>query len=204
MRALPWTAVLLLAATPARAGDWPQWLGPNRDGSSPEVVKPWTGEPKVVWRVPVGDGHSSPVVADYTIPAAGNKRVGRVYLHTRGSGDAEMVQGFVADRAERLWSDEYGRGPFTSPFGSGPRATPIVHQGHLYTLGVTGKLRCYDLEKVPQHVWEVDTLKEFHATNLKFGVSASPLIDGDRIIVLVGGPGASIVALDRKTGAVAW
>src|SRR5262245_23439742 len=115
MRALPWTAVLLLAAAAAPAADWPQWLGPHRDGASTEVVKPWAGEPKVLWRVPVGEGHSSPVVA-----------VGRVYLHAAGGpANTEAVRGFAADAGERLWSDEYGRAPFASPFGVGPRATPV-------------------------------------------------------------------------------
>src|SRR5437870_2821196 len=71
MRLLPCLAALLLSV-PAFAADWPQWLGPNRDGSSPEVVKPWKGDPKVVWRAAVGEGHSSPVVA-----------AGRVYVHFR-------------------------------------------------------------------------------------------------------------------------
>ncbi len=204
MRRLICLAVLLLAVGPALAGDWPQWLGPHRDGTTSEVVKPWTGAPKVLWRVPVGDGHSSPVVADYTFKAAGNMKVGRVYLHARGQGDAEQVQGFVDDNGQRLWSDEYRRGAFASPFGAGPRATPVVDGGHLFTLGVTGKLRCYDLGKVPDHQWEVDVLKEFGAANLRFGVSTSPLVDGEHVIVLAGGKGASVVAFDRRTGKVAW
>jgi outer membrane protein assembly factor BamB len=204
MRLLPLTA-LLLAAAPARADEWPQWLGPNRDGSSPDVVKPWKSAPQVVWRLQVGEGHSSPVVADYLSRATGNRKLGRVYIHTQGgAATAELVRGFVAESGERLWSDEYGRGPFTSLFGTGPRATPAVADGHLYTLGATGRLRCYDLDKVPQHAWEVDVLKAFNAPNLKFGVSASPLVEDDKVIVLAGGKGASLVAFNRATGAVAW
>src|SRR5215471_13338934 len=70
--------VLVLASIPLQAADWPQWLGPNRDGSSVEIVKPWTESPKVLWRVPVGEGHSSPIVAD-----------GKVILHHKVAGKDE-------------------------------------------------------------------------------------------------------------------
>lgn len=202
-------AALTLAAA-APAGDWPQWLGPNRDGSSPEVVKPWKGQPKVLWRVPVGEGHSSPVAADFSDPAAGNKKLSRVYLHCLGSATdggpngTEKVLGLVAATGEQLWSDEYGRGAFTSPFGQGPRATPVVDGRRLYVLGVTGKLRGYDWDRVPKPDWEVDVLKEFGAPNLRFGVSASPLVAGNRLLVAVGGKGASVVAFEKSTGQVAW
>src|SRR6516225_7258029 len=125
MRLMLPLAALLLAAAPVCAGDWPQWLGPDRDGSSREIVKPWTGAPKVVWRVPVGEGHSSPVVGDHPSGAGGNGKFTRVYLHTQGGkGTTEMVRGYAAASGEQLWSDEYDRGPFASLFGTGPRATP--------------------------------------------------------------------------------
>src|SRR6266700_903461 len=79
---------LLVCGTMAGAGDWPQWLGPNRDGSSPEIVAPWRGSLKVLWRQPVGEGHSSPVVAG-----------GKVYLHVKlPDGDTEALQAFDADK----------------------------------------------------------------------------------------------------------
>src|SRR5438067_13757517 len=107
MRALSCLTLAVLAAG-ARAGDWPQWLGPNRDGTSPEVVKPWTEAPKVLWRVAVGEGHSSPVVAG-----------SRVYLLYKAPGkDEEWVSSFDAGTGEKEGRFEQARGAFNSPFGA--------------------------------------------------------------------------------------
>src|SRR5438270_4198613 len=110
-------ALLTLAfANLAPAGDWPQWLGPNHDGTSPEVVEPWTGDVKVLWRVPVGDGHSSPIVAQ-----------GKVYLHSRvPDRDEEQLQQFDAVTGKLGgFSAVHPRAAFTTLFGTGPRATPL-------------------------------------------------------------------------------
>lgn len=185
--------VLVLACSCAHGGDWPQWLGPNRDGSSPEKVAAWQGEIKVLWRQPVAEGHSSPVVAG-----------GRVYLHTRlRDRDAEELAAYEALTGKPLWRTSYTRAPFSSPFGMGPRATPSVVANRVYTFGVTGVLGCFDAAQGKQ-LWQVDTLKEFKAANLTFGVSCSPLVDGNRVLVNVGGKGASIVAFDTEKGTVHW
>jgi outer membrane protein assembly factor BamB len=186
-------AILLLCAAPAAAGDWPQWLGPTRDGVSPEKVAAWKGDPEVLWRQPVGEGHSSPVVA-----------AGRVYLHTRVAGkDEEELAAFDAATGKELWRSPYARPAFKSLFGSGPRATPAVVDGRVYTYGITGILTCFDAQSGRQ-VWQVDALKEFKAKNLFFGASCSPLAEGGRVFVNVGGPGASVVAFDKDTGKVVW
>ena len=185
--------VMLLAAPLALAGDWPGWLGPKRDGSSEEVVKPWQQPLKVLWRVPVGEGHSSPIVAD-----------GRVFLHTRVAGqNAEAVAAYDAETGKPVWEKTYDRAPFNNIFGTGPRATPTVVAGKLYTNGVTGVLSCFDA-KTGDIVWQVDTLKQYQAPNLFFGMSSSPLIEGDKVLVNVGGKGASIVAFDKDTGKERW
>src|SRR5262249_5982395 len=88
-------------------------------------------------------------------------------------------------------------------FGNGPRSTPCVAGDQIYTLGATGILSCFEVGK-GKRIWQKDILKEFKAPNLFFGVSGSPLVDGDLVILNVGGKGASIVALERKTGEVAW
>jgi outer membrane protein assembly factor BamB len=185
--------VAFLFAGLAGAGDWPQWLGPTRNGVSPEAVPPWQGDLPVAWRRAVGDGHSSPVVAG-----------GRVYLHAQVKAqDREEVLCLDAASGEPLWRSEYARGPFQNPFGTGPRATPLVAGDRVFTLGVTGILACWDAAKGTE-VWRRDLLKDFKAPNLFFGVSASPVLDGDRLIVMVGGPEASVVALDKATGKTLW
>ncbi|MBI3857117.1 MAG: PQQ-like beta-propeller repeat protein [Planctomycetes bacterium] len=184
---------LLACAGPLFADDWPQWLGPTRDSVSREKVSPWTEPPKALWRKPVAEGHSSPIVVR-----------DRVFLHVRVAGkDEEEVLALNARSGEVVWHQTYARAAFKSPFGVGPRATPSVQGDKLYTLGVTGVLTCWE-EATGKQVWQVDTLKEFNAPNLTFGVSCSPLIEGDLVLVNVGGPGASIVAFRKNSGEVAW
>jgi outer membrane protein assembly factor BamB len=186
-------AVMLVSVGPVAAGDWPQWLGPDRDGSSPETIGIWKEAPKVLWRVPVGEGHSSPVVAG-----------GKVYLHTRVKDkEEESVEAFDAAEGKPLWQKTYPRGSFSSVFGLGPRATPAVAGGKVFTLGVTGILTAWEADS-GKELWRVDTLKEFKAANLFFGVSASPLVDGGRVLVMPGGKGGSLAALEGDSGKVAW
>ena len=193
MKELRVLAILLLTASLAAASDWPQWLGARRDGSTDEIVKPWKEPLKVLWKKPVGEGHSSPVVAD-----------GKVYLHARVPGkNEEVVYAFDAVKGDPIWDTKYPRAFFLNPFGLGPRGTPAVDAGKIYSLGITGILSCFDA-KTGAKVWQVDTLAEFNAKNLTFGVSGSPLIDGDHVLVNVGGKGASIVALHKATGKTVW
>lgn len=193
-RTLP-LCVLLLVAGAAPAGDWPQWLGPNRDAVSAEVVKPWKGDPKVLWRVPVGDGHSSPIVAGKL-----------VYLLTHrpeaDQKDEEQITAYDATTGEVAFKGYLTKQPFKSMFGTGPRATPVVDGDQVFAYGVTGTLAAFG-KTSGKIQWEVPALTEFKAPNLTFGVSSSPLIDGDHVIAMVG-KGAGVVALDRKTGTTVW
>src|SRR5437764_5840003 len=105
MRCL-YTLLTLVAITPVKAEDWPQWLGPRRDGSSAEKVPPWKEAPKVLWRVKVGEGHSSPIVAD-----------GKVFLHTRVKGkNDEEVTAYDNENGKPVWSKSYERGPLHDRF----------------------------------------------------------------------------------------
>jgi outer membrane protein assembly factor BamB len=193
---MPWfrsLAGLFLVSTMATAADWPQWLGPTRDGVSTEKVAPWKEAPRVLWRQPVGEGHSSPVVA-----------AGKVFVHAKVKGkEQEELLAFDAKEGKPLWHTPYDRDKFESIFGNGPRATPAVAGGKVYTFGVTGILSCFEAEGGKQ-LWQEDTLKKFKAANLTFGVSCSPLIEGDLVLVDVGGKGASIVAFNKDKGDVAW
>ena len=189
------------------AEDWPQFLGPRRDGTSSEIVKPWTGNLKVAWRAKVGDGHSSPVVAG-----------GRVFLLDKVPGkDVERLTAFDAKTGMQLASTEYPRAKFESQFGVGPRATPTVSGDQVVTLGVTGRLGFFALSSPNgslqlQNQAHVDILEQFKVNNLKFGLSASPLIEEDFAIVQAGGElhdgpkgkGAGVLAFDRNSGKLAW
>jgi outer membrane protein assembly factor BamB len=206
---MPWLRsllLLLLAAGVSAAEDWPQWLGPHRDGSSSEKIKPWKGDLTVLWRQAVGAGHSSPVIAG-----------GKVYLLTRGLNkdrpgsekkddlvqETEELAAFDAVTGKEAWRTGYPREKFFSPFGTGPQATPAVIDGKVYTFGATGILTCFDAGK-GTILWQKDTLKTFGATNLFFGVASSPLIVEDKVLVNVGAKGASVVAFHKDDGKVVW
>lgn len=191
LAALSLSVTLALTLT---AADWPQFLGPNRDGTTPEQVAPWKGELKPVWKKPVGESHSSPVVAD-----------GLVYaFYQPKDKNADALAAFDAKTGELKWEKSYDRAEFKPLFGNGPRSTPLVSGQKVFTLGGTGILACWDA-RTGNIDWKVDTLKEFKAPNLFFGISTSPVMLGeDRVAVMVGGKGAGIVAFDAKTGKTVW
>ncbi len=193
---MPWGRALLvlcLSVPFTPAADWPQWLGPTRDGVSPEKVAAWKEAPKVLWRQAIGEGNSSPIVAG-----------GRVYLHCKVKGrDEEEVLALDARDGKEVWRKTYPRAAFKSDYGNGPRATPAVVGGKLYTYGITGVLTCWDAADGKQ-LWQADALKQFKAPNLRFGAAGSPLIEGNLVLVNVGARGASVVAFDKANGEVAW
>src|SRR5262249_35425381 len=153
----------------------------------------WKEAPRPAWSLPVGEGYSSPVVAR-----------GRVFVHARVKDkDEEEVLALDAKTGKVLWRDAYPRAPFASAVGAGPRATPSVVLGRVFTLGVTGVLSCYqaDTGKV---LWRVDLYKRVGGKPPRFGVCSSPVVEGGLVVVSVGGEGSSVVAFDAEKGAVAW
>jgi outer membrane protein assembly factor BamB len=199
MRVFASVLLVLASTTVTLAADWPQWLGPNRDGTSTEIVKPWKGDLKVLWRTTVGEGHSSPVVAN-----------GYVFLHTKGKGDEqEELHVWRADDPSVHASIGFQRDKFNSQFGNGPRATPVVYGDHVCCFGATGDLTIVAWRKQGQglefqQATSIHTAKNYQAPALMFGVSASPLLEGDKIIVQVGGKSGSIVAFDAKSNEQSW
>lgn len=174
------------------AQDWPQWLGPTRDGKIDDTIEPWKKPLEAVWSVPVGDGHSSPIVAQ-----------GMVFLHHKpGNSDEETLTAWDLS-GKKVWEVTNPRDPFKSEFGVGPRATPSYSDGKIYSLGVTGILICRDAA-TGKEIWSKPLLAEFKAKNLYFGVSSSPLVDGNYVYVMPGGELGSIVALNKKTGDLVW
>jgi outer membrane protein assembly factor BamB len=210
-RSLAVSLLVLGAATlAARADDWPQWLGPKRDGVWREqgiVEKFPPGGPKVLWRTPVAEGYAGPAVAN-----------GRVYLTdwvvARGARQPtspfgrseipgkERVLCLDEKTGKILWKHEYDC-TYTVSYAAGPRTTPIVAGGKVYTLGTMGDLFCLDAEK-GKVLWHRNFPKEFGADAPLWGFSAHPLLDGDRLVCLVGGKGSVAVAFHKDTGKEIW
>lgn len=194
------TAGLLVSflIAPARAGDWPQVLGPNRNGiAAPDerLADTWPADgPPVEWRRDVGAGYSG-------IAVAGSRAV----LFSR-VGDREVVEGIDAATGKTLWSDGHPT-TFVPQVGggNGPLCMPVIHGGRVIVFGAQGMLACLDVA-TGKRLWQRDTHREFGAPEGYFGAGSTPLVVGDNVLVNVGGSRqeAGIVAFDLGTGATAW
>jgi len=186
----------LLTNALVASDDWPQFLGPTRDGvySGPALSSSWPKEgPTIVWQKKVGQGFSGPVVAS-----------GKLILFHR-VGDRETVEAFDARTGAALWKFDYPTG-YRDDFGfdEGPRATPAIADGKVFTFGAEGKLHCLELA-TGKNLWSVSTQEKFSASKGFFGLACSPLVESDRVLLNIGGTGgAGIVAFDKNTGALAW
>jgi outer membrane protein assembly factor BamB len=177
----------------ALSADWPQWLGPQRNGSSPEknLLTAWPKDgPKQLWKVAGGDGYSS-------IAVAGNRAFTLVQR-----GKEELVIALDVKNGNELWKKPIGPA-YKNQFGDGPRSTPTIEGNFVYVQSVSGPLVCLKADS-GEIVWNRDLLKEFKAKNIKWGLSASPLVDGDLVLALPGGKGAGVAAFNKKTGDTVW
>lgn len=196
--ALALVAALVLggsAAVATRATeDWPQWRGPSRDGISAEkgLLKAWPkGGPPLAWRAAgAGEGYSSFAVAG-----------GRLF--TLGARDnTEYVIAFDVATGKQAWMTASGR-RFSNDRGSGPRATPTVDGDRVYAFGASGDLSVLEAA-TGKVVWTINVLKQFGGSNIRWGLSESPLVLSDRILVQAGGRDAAIVALRKTDGSEIW
>jgi outer membrane protein assembly factor BamB len=188
-------ALVFAAGARAAAQDWPQHLGPGRNGvySGPALAESWGAQgPRAVWRKPVGQGFSGPVVAQ-----------GRVILFHR-VGNEEVVEALDARTGAPQWRYAYAT-RYRDDFGfdEGPRAVPVVADGIVYTFGAEGQLHAIDLAKGTR-LWSEDTMRRFKVPKGFFGAAGSPLVEDGRVLANIGGPGAGVVAFDAKTGKVLW
>lgn len=190
-------AAALLVALPLLAADWPQWLGPNRNGRSPEkgLKLDWpAGGPKVLWRAEGGDGYSS-------VAVAGGRAI-TIVQRTTGKHQGQRVLALDAKTGETVWmSVPYPL--FKNQYGNGPRSTPTIDGERVYAQLATGELICLAAD-TGKLVWEVDLLKKFAVKNITWGLSASPLVVGDLVFAVPGAKGAGVAAFDKKTGKLAW
>ncbi len=190
-------ALALEAPGAARAQEWPQFLGPNRNGSTAE--SPWPGPPPsragftMLWKREAGAGFSAPVLSR-----------NRLILFHR-AGDREIVECLDAATGRKLWSQDYPTG-YRDDFGfdEGPRATPAIDGERVYTFGAEGMLSALDFA-TGRKLWSIDTHRRFAVPKGFFGAACSPLVEGGRVVVNVGGPrDAGLAAFEAASGRVAW
>jgi outer membrane protein assembly factor BamB len=188
-------AILAAVAVTLSAADWPQYLGPERNGvyKGPPIADTWgaTG-PKVVWRKTIGQGFAGPAVA-------GN----RVLIFHRVKNE-EVLESLDPATGTSQWRYAYPT-TYRDDFGfdAGPRAVPVVADGVVYTFGAEGQLHAIDLLKGTR-LWSVDTRTQFQVKKGWFGAGGSPLVENGRVIANIGGEKAGIVAFDAKKGTVLW
>lgn len=183
-------------ASAPSAGSWADFRGPLRDGvyaGATPVDLPWRGDgPPLLWKQRVGEGYASFVAAG-----------GRAFTIEQRRRQ-EVVAAYDLDTGRELWTHGWDALFSERMGGDGPRATPVWHGGRVYALGAAGELRCLD-ERDGALVWRHDILRENGASNLEWGMSASPLVVDDLVIVLPGGTrGRSVVAYHKDTGERVW
>jgi len=194
----------------ARGDDWPQWLGPKRDGIWREtgILKRFPADgPRVRWRTDIGAGYAGPAVA-----------AGKVYVTDRlvppsGSVPSDPFARGKIPGKERvlclnepdgkvLWKHECDC-PYDISYPAGPRATPLVDGDRVYTLGAEGHLFCFDCGS-GKVIWSREFKKDFEVQTPLWGFAGHPLVDGNKLICLAGGQGSVAVAFDKLTGKELW
>lgn len=192
----------------ARGDDWPQWLGPRRDSIWREtgILEQFpAGGPKILWRKSIAGGYAGPAVAG-----------GQVFVHDyQAEGDVTANPGARSDRRGKervlcldaktgaeIWKHQHEVN-YKISYAYGPRCTPTVHQGKVYTLGAEGRLCCLDAES-GNELWSKDLTEEYEVKTPIWGFAGHPLVDGQKLICLVGGEGSVAVAFDKDSGKELW
>jgi outer membrane protein assembly factor BamB len=202
-RSCRWPALALVGCccfvvTNARAADWPQWRGPNRDGKSADtgLLQEWpAGGPKLAWKATgLGKGYANMSVAGGRLFTMGDKE------------DAGYVIALSPADGKILWTAKIGAagGPDPSQWNyAGPRCTPTVSGDLVFAVNEWGEMACVSAADGKEQ-WRKDLRKDFGGKPPTWGYSESPLVDGDQVMVTPGGSQGAMVALDTKTGRVLW
>jgi len=188
--------ILVLALNAAWADDWPQWRGPGRDGVVSSAPATWPAQLKLRWKITVGEGHASPILVG-----------GRIYLLSRQSGN-EVASSIDLESGKTIWRQfypaPYKMHPAAVKHGEGPKSTPVVAGGRLYTFGISGILTSWDAVTGAVR-WRKDFSREYRTTSPNFGTAMSPIVDRGLLIVHAGGSNdGALTAFDADSGAVRW
>lgn len=185
---------LFVFLTSIYAQDWPQYLGPDRNGVSPQkgILRSWPENgPEVLWTVDVGIGYGGPAVKD-----------GIVYLLDRDDKLGDNMRCFGLSNGEELWNFSY-EAPGSVMF-PGSRTVPIVDGNHVYSCGPYGDLYCIDI-RTHQPVWNKNVWKDFGGEEIPtWAITQCPMVYDDLLIIASQAPDAGVVAYDKLTGEVKW
>lgn len=193
-----------------RGDDWPQWLGPERDGVWREtgIIEKFPADgAKVRWRVPIGGGYSGPAVAQGRVVlmdrklAEGGSNPSNAFSRGEIPG-TERVLCLNESDGKVLWQHEYDC-RYTVSYAAGPRVTPTIHQGKVYTLGAEGNLLCLDAV-TGALLWAHDLKADLGIKTPMWGFAGHPLVEGNKLICLAGGDGSVAMAFDKDTGKELW
>jgi outer membrane protein assembly factor BamB len=178
----------------ANAADWPQFRGPNHDGTTPQKINThWAGGgPPVIWQIPLGASFG-------TYSVSGD----HAFIFTMKGEEEETCFGLDARNGQVRWSRGIDQTIHDREGGDGPRSTPAFVDGKVYVLGTYLKLACLDAND-GKILWIHDLMREFNGARLGWGNAASPVVDGNLVFVCAGGKGQSLIAFNKDTGAVAW
>ena len=202
------TCMSLFVTTIAHADDWPQWMGANRDNvwrESGIIQKFPASGPRVIWRAPVAGGYAGPAVAAgrvYITDYVTTENVKVDNFDRKQFSGTERVVCLAEATGKELWKHEYPV-EYGISYPAGPRCTPNVHEGKVYTLGAEGNLFCFDAASGAV-VWSKNLPQEYKTKTPLWGYAGHPLIDGQKLICLAGGNGSHVVALDKDTGEEIW
>lgn len=204
------TILMLGLAVSAAADDWPQWMGPRRDDVWREegILDHFSSQgPPVLWRTSIGGSFSGPAVADNRLfvldrPAVTNADALAASDRPPKPARLERVLCLDAGNGNELWQHTYPS-DYNIGYPEGPRTTPSVSGGRVFTLGAMGDLLCLQADN-GHVVWARNFQKEYHAKPPAWGWAAHPLLDEDRLICLVGGSNSAVVAFQKDTGKEIW
>ena len=186
--------VLMLSLVNICAQDWPQYLGPNRNSTSPQtgILRTWpAGGPEVLWSANIGIGYGGPVVSN-----------GKVFLLDRDDATGDMLKCFDLSSGKELWKFTYSA-PGSVMF-PGSRSVPVVDGNYVYSCGPYGDLYCIDIG-TQQPVWKKNVWTDYGGGEIpKWAISQCPIIYNDLLIIASQAPQAGVVAYNKRTGEVKW
>lgn len=199
--------LIVLGTAVVQADEWPQWMGPKRDNVWREtgLVETLPKEAKILWKAPVAGGYSGPAVAGgkvYVTDYVTNDDVKVGNFERKESTGTERILCFDEKTGKELWKQEHPE-KYTISYPSGPRMTPIVHDGKVYAQGAEGMFACLNAAS-GDVIWTKNFKEAYKTKSALWGYASQPLIDGNKLIIIAGQEGCHCVALNKDTGDEIW